>query len=62
VNLVSSGIIAAYEETLAAAIALAFFIPLLIATGGNTGSQSAMMMVRALVTDDVTIKQWAARS
>ncbi len=59
VNLVSSGIIAAYEETLAAAIALAFFIPLLIATGGNAGSQSAMMMVRALVTDDITMGEWA---
>ncbi len=59
VNLVSSGIISAYEETLSAAIALAFFIPLLIATGGNTGSQSAMMMVRALVTDDVSVGQWA---
>ncbi len=60
VNLISSGIIAAYEETLSAAIALAFFIPLLIATGGNTGSQSAMMMVRALVTDDVEVGQWAS--
>jgi magnesium transporter len=59
VNLVSSQVISAYEETLLAAIALAFFIPLLIATGGNTGSQSAMMMVRALVTDDVDASQWA---
>lgn len=60
VNLVSSQVISAYEETLLAAIALAFFIPLLIATGGNTGSQSAMMMVRALVTDDVDPSQWAS--
>jgi magnesium transporter len=59
VNLVSSGIIHAYEETLSATIALAFFIPLLIATGGNTGSQSAMMMVRAIVTDDIALGQWA---
>ncbi|MBE0416900.1 MAG: magnesium transporter [Coriobacteriia bacterium] len=59
VNLISSGIIHAYEQTLQAAIALAFFIPLLIATGGNTGSQSAMMMVRALVTDDIALGQWA---
>lgn len=58
VNVASSSIIAAYEETLAAVITLAFFIPLLIATGGNTGSQSAMMMVRALVTGDVTLKMW----
>lgn len=60
VNLFSSQVISAYEETLLAAIALAFFIPLLIATGGNTGSQSAMMMVRALVTDDVEVGQWAS--
>ncbi len=60
VNLVSSGIIAAYEEMLAQVISLAFFIPLLIATGGNTGSQSAMLMVRALVTDDVTLGQWGS--
>lgn len=60
VNLISSGIIRAYEGVLSSAIALAFFIPLLIATGGNTGSQSAMMMVRALVTDDVTMGQWAS--
>lgn len=58
VNIASSSIIAAFEETLAAVIALTFFIPLLIATGGNTGSQSAMMMVRALVTGDVTMKTW----
>ena len=58
VNIASSSIIAHYEETLAAVIALTFFIPLLIATGGNTGSQSAMMMVRALVTGDVSVKTW----
>jgi len=60
VNVVSSGIISAYEETLASVIALTFFIPLLIATGGNTGSQSAMMMVRAIVTEDVAPRAWLA--
>ncbi|MHB1322874.1 MAG: magnesium transporter [Coriobacteriia bacterium] len=59
VNVASSSVIAAYEETLAAIISLAFFIPLLIATAGNTGSQSAMITVRALVTGDVTTKAWA---
>ncbi|NLY50657.1 MAG: magnesium transporter, partial [Firmicutes bacterium] len=53
VNLISSGIIAAYEKTLASAIALTFFIPLLTDSGGNTGSQSATLMVRALATGDV---------
>jgi magnesium transporter len=58
VNLVSSTIIAAYEEVLAATIALTFFIPLLIDTGGNTGAQAASLMVRALATEDVELSQW----
>jgi magnesium transporter len=58
VNLVSSGVIAAFEETLAATLALAFFIPLLIDTGGNTGAQSATLMIRALATDDLHLDEW----
>ncbi|MDC7241522.1 MAG: magnesium transporter [Spirochaetales bacterium] len=59
VNLLSSGIIAAFEESLAIYVGLAFFIPLLIDAGGNSGSQSAMMMIRALSTGDVKADQWA---
>jgi len=58
VNLVSSGVISIYEEVLASALALAFFIPLLIDSGGNTGAQSATLMVRALATGDVKLAQW----
>lgn len=58
VSLASSGVIAAYEEVLVSAIALAFFIPLLIGSGGNTGAQSATLMVRAIATGDVQLGQW----
>ena len=58
VNLAASSVIAAYEETLSSAIALAFFIPLLIGSGGNVGAQAATLMVRALATGDVMAKQW----
>jgi magnesium transporter len=58
VNLIASGVIAAYEEVLLSTIALAFFIPLLIATGGNAGAQSATLMVRAIATGDVRLTQW----
>jgi len=58
VNLIASGVIAAYEEMLVSTIALTFFIPLLIATGGNAGAQSATLMVRAIATDDVKLNQW----
>ncbi|HZJ83958.1 MAG TPA: magnesium transporter [Syntrophomonadaceae bacterium] len=57
-NLITIKILASYEEVLASAIALSFFIPLLIGTGGNTGTQSATLMVRALATDDVALNQW----
>jgi len=58
VNLVSSGIIASYEGILSSAISLAFFIPLLIGSGGNTGVQSASLMIRSLATEEIQLNQW----
>ncbi|MHB1133032.1 MAG: magnesium transporter [Chloroflexota bacterium] len=58
VNLISSAVIAASEEMLTASIVLASFIPLLIGSGGNTGAQSATLLVRALATADVIPRQW----
>lgn len=60
ISLVSSGVIAAYEQTLTAFIALAFFIPLLIGSGGNTGAQAATLMVRAIATGDLALSQWSS--
>src|SRR5690606_13414766 len=42
----------------AAAIVLVFFLPLIVGSGGNAGSQSATLMVRALATGDVQAKDW----
>lgn len=58
VNLVSSGVIAAFEETLARVIALTFFIPLLIGSGGNAGSQAATLVIRGIATDDIALSHW----
>lgn len=58
VNLVSSGVIAAYEEVLAVALTLAFFLPLPIDSGGNTGAQAATLIIRALATGEITLRQW----
>lgn len=55
----SSGVIAAFEDTLEATIALAFFIPLLIDSGGNAGAQSATLIIRAIATDDQRLGEWA---
>lgn len=57
-NIFSGAAIAAFEETIAAVVALVFFLPLLIDSSGNAGSQSATLMVRALATGDVKLSDW----
>ena len=52
-NIFSGAGIAHFEDTIAAHLSLLFFLPLLIASGGNAGTQSATLMVRALATGDV---------
>src|SRR5690606_18802480 len=58
-NIFSGAGIAYFEDTIAAHLALMFFLPILIASGGNAGSQSATLMVRALATGDIRITDWA---
>lgn len=45
-----------FEDTLEDVIALAFFIPLLIGTGGNSGTQTVTTLVRAMAVGDVEFK------
>lgn len=42
-----------YDEIIAAVATLSFYVPLLISTGGNAGSQSASLIIRGLATGDV---------
>ncbi len=56
--LFSSGGIAYFEDTISAYVALVFFLPMLIGSAGNAGSQAATLMVRALAIGDVEMKDW----
>ncbi len=49
-------IITAFEGALAAQVALTAFIPMLMGTGGNSGSQSSVTIIRALSLDEVDFK------
>lgn len=49
-------VLRAFEDEMEAVVALAFFIPLLIGTGGNTGTQITTTLVRALATGDVRLR------
>lgn len=58
VNFFSGTAIAYFEATISAVVALVVFLPLLIGSAGNAGSQSATLMVRAIATGDVAAADW----
>jgi magnesium transporter len=57
-NLASAGVIALFEEKLASTIILLFFMPMLLGTGGNAGTQAATLVIRALITGDLKLDRW----
>ena len=51
-------VLGSFEDNLAAVAALIAFIPLIIASGGNTGTQGATLIVRALSLEQVRPQDW----
>jgi magnesium transporter len=47
-----------FEEEIARAVVLALFVPLIISSGGNSGSQAATLVIRALALGEVTVRDW----
>jgi magnesium transporter len=47
-----------FEEEIARAVVLALFVPLIISSGGNSGSQAATLIIRAMALGEITLKQW----
>lgn len=47
-----------FDEQLNKAVVLALFVPMIIASGGNTGTQAASLLVRAIAVEEVTLKFW----
>lgn len=57
IGLVSGSIIDGFSATLEQVVALAFFMPMIAGMTGNTGTQSLAVVVRGLVSNDLTLKQ-----
>jgi magnesium transporter len=55
----TSAVLRYYEGALAEVVALSFFIPLLIGTGGNAGAQTVMTIIRSLTLGEVAVKDAA---
>ncbi|MDB1123083.1 magnesium transporter [Vibrio algarum] len=57
-GIVSGLIISKYEDTLSQLVLLAIYMPVIAAAGGNTGSQAATLVIRALATGELKKRQW----
>ncbi len=58
INVFSGSGIVAFEDVISANMALVFFLPLLIDSGGNAASQSATLVIRALAIGDIRLRDW----
>jgi magnesium transporter len=47
-----------YEHEIDKAVVLAFFIPLIISSGGNSGSQASTLIIRAMALGEVRLEDW----
>jgi len=47
-----------FEDEIARAVVLALFVPLIISSGGNSGSQASTLVVRAMALGEVTLRDW----
>lgn len=47
-----------YDEEIAKAVVLALFVPLIISSGGNSGSQAASLIIRAMALKELQLRDW----
>jgi magnesium transporter len=47
-----------FEDQISRAVVLTLFIPLIISSGGNSGSQAATLIIRAMALGEITLKDW----
>ncbi len=54
----TTGAMAYFEDELARALVLSLFIPLVISSGGNSGSQASTLVIRAMAMEEVRLRDW----
>lgn len=57
-EMLTASAMAHYEEEIARAVVLAVFIPLIISSGGNSGSQASTLVIRAMALGEVRLRDW----
>ncbi len=57
-QMLTATVTGAFEDQLARALVLVLFIPLIISSGGNSGSQAATLVIRAMTLGEVRLRDW----
>ncbi|MEX2207256.1 MAG: magnesium transporter [Myxococcota bacterium] len=57
-ELLTASAMAYFEDELARALVLSLFVPLIISSGGNSGSQASTLVVRAMSLGEVRLSDW----
>ncbi|MFN5867566.1 MAG: magnesium transporter, partial [Candidatus Kapaibacterium sp.] len=57
-ELMTTSVLAFFEGTIERAAVLVLFIPLVMSSGGNSGSQAASLIIRALALDEIRLQDW----
>ena len=57
-ELLTASVMQHYEHQLAQFIVLALFLPLMISSGGNSGSQASTLIIQAMATGEIKIRHW----
>src|SRR5947209_15100894 len=57
-EMLTASAMASFQDEIAKAVVLALFLPLIISSGGNSGSQASTLIIRAMALGEVTLRDW----
>jgi magnesium transporter len=57
-EMLTASAMAYFEDEIARAVVLALFVPLIISSGGNSGSQATTLVIRAMALGEVKLRDW----
>jgi magnesium transporter len=57
-ELLTASAMSHFEDQIAKAVVLALFVPLIISSGGNAGSQASTLVIRAMALGEVKLRDW----
>jgi magnesium transporter len=57
-EMLTASAMAHYQDEIARAVVLATFVPMIISSGGNSGSQATTLIIRAMALGEVTMQDW----